>query len=217
MTYLDSLHETIRSVVCGVWDPPADGNCGFHVLAKGLTEGDSDSSRSPLKTYMDVRNDLAEEAKSHEGHYSQMLGAEELLNCMERLKIPKAGPVSKEKWLVAPDMLMVAANAYGRPCILLSESQPLTCVPTRVSPNHGKWGKPLFLAFVGGNHFFQPQFNQALDKVIPYPPVVSLYVRKDKAAWVAWKDLLKENLALWNSGGSETVTKKARRSSRRNK
>lgn len=173
-----------------IHNPPEDGHCGFHGLAKAL-EGKWD--------HIGVRKAMGQELSEHMDHYELLFGQEDARRLSVALRVSGKGPVGQDKWLVAPDMLIIAANAFGRCCILYSSDSSVTCPPSRVSPSKSTSNTPLLLAFVNGNHFVVPILSCATSQVIPYPPLYKLYTRDHKRVWVAWNDYLRGNLRIWES------------------
>ena len=116
-----------------------------------------------------------------------------------RSSVAGAEALGEGKWLVAPDMLVIAANTFGRPCINYSKQGSFTCIPTRISPTKATTHIPLFLAFVNGNHFVVPIITAVTRKDVPYPPIYSLYTGDKKRIWVAWNEYFRASLHLWET------------------
>ena len=153
-----------------------------------------------------MRKDLEEELKYHKDHY-KFFGTD-YEKMLKAIPVKTSNEVGTSKWLVVPDMLVVAANAYGRPCVTVSANNPMTFLPTRVSPTHSTSQSPLLLCFINGNHFISASLVGKADTVVPYPPVLKMYDRHNKRAWTAWHDLLQKNLALWETKQQSLGNKK---------
>lgn len=196
LPHVDQIHPTLVPFLLNIYDPPADGNCGYHALAHGLQVGAPKGQQ--VINYLDVRKDLRAELSNHLPHYTSIF-AGDLERINRAMDVPAPGPVKMDKWLVVPDMLVIASNAFGRPCVMISKEQPMTCLPTRVSPTQSSQRIPLLLCFINSNHFLAGVMAGKSEAIFPYPPVVSIYERLNKRPWSAWSSLIQQNLALWNS------------------
>lgn len=206
--YLAQVPDQMVPYLGRLFNPPADGACGYHVIAAATgIEG--------TESHLEVRRMLLEEFTTHrEAHEeflavsaarakprrvvdrSRLVGVAAVDDAIERLKCDSSAS-SSDSWLSMPTMGYAIASAFEQPVIFLVKEQALcwSFFPYRID---FKGSKPIVLSFVDNNHFVGYELQTGLS---PFPPPFrkgwttcsSQYITRWKAehtqSWTLWQDL----------------------------
>ncbi|MBW0525052.1 hypothetical protein O181_064767 [Austropuccinia psidii MF-1] len=148
------MHKSIEKI----FNPPADGNCGFHVVEKGL----SLSIPQKEKSWREVRPDLIEEIGRTHNYYNQILG--------EAVEMDKIRDNLMDTAITRIDNLLskcdhghILTNIHKGPFVIFHPDwknfppQPFLsnlCSSLEVSIIH-----PISLGHISGNHLIFIIFN----------------------------------------------------------
>lgn len=170
-----------------VFDPQADGNCGFRCIAKALGYDDDG--------WFQVRREMLEYAQSHRSNYERMLGGsrgfEKLVTSLSVKKLSDKAP--RAKWLDNFKHAQLVAETYRRPLCLL-DPKLIGCsswVPQQSGPP-GNSTEPIYLSFVNGCHW-QLVYVQGDPVPIPRPLITKSAVKPAHG----WPKVLSARVNLW--------------------
>ncbi|OAV85013.1 hypothetical protein PTTG_30869, partial [Puccinia triticina 1-1 BBBD Race 1] len=123
--YLSQIPGHLQQFIPNIFNPAADGNCGFHCVAKALGYNEDGWFR--------VREEMLKEASEYRAVYTKLQGSNDVMTkILERIKVEtKEMDIQPDKWLSRLDHGQILANTYGRPVIFLSISSCGTYLPLR--------------------------------------------------------------------------------------
>ncbi|POW16997.1 hypothetical protein PSTT_00857 [Puccinia striiformis] len=186
--YISQIPKHIQQHIKDVFDPTADGNCGFRCLARSLGYAEDG--------WRKVRKELTKEATDHKGVYLKLQGGEESMNrIIESLEESSKSPITTSQWLNKMNHGQIIANTYRRPIIFISNECSNTFLPLRLGPSVKLGCEPVYLLHVNGNHWVLANV-EGKDGVKPIPPPV-LASRVTSKTAKNWLSHLKEGLALY--------------------
>lgn len=141
---LNYLHESIkRTSVKSVFNPKADGNCGFRALAFCIYE---DEDR-----WKDVKTEMLSELHKNLDFYQRKLFAGKEYEMAERILVCRDESVSIDNYFTAPEHPRIACEAFRRAIAVYSDNgENQTYVPFLQEPVSSK---PLILQ-LAGLHFY---------------------------------------------------------------
>ncbi|MBW0466244.1 hypothetical protein O181_005959 [Austropuccinia psidii MF-1] len=150
-----------------IFNPPADGNCGFYAVAKGL----SLSSPQKEKSWREVRQDLIEEIDRNHNYYSKILGGEvEMDNPRDNLMATAITQMDNllSKWEHGP----ILTNTCKCPFLFFHPDwqnlPPQTFLPNLCTPCGASIMHPISLNQQNGNHWILIIFNEhEIGKLLP--------------------------------------------------
>ncbi|MBW0508024.1 hypothetical protein O181_047739 [Austropuccinia psidii MF-1] len=158
------MHKFIEKI----FNPPADGNCGFHAVAKGL----SLSSPQKEKSWREVRQDLIEEIDRNCKYYNQILGGAVEMDKI-RDNLMATAITRMDNWLSKWDHGPILTNTYKRPFVFFHPDwqnfPPQTFLPTLCSPCGVSIMHPISLGHINGNHWILIIFNEHEIGKLPLP------------------------------------------------
>ncbi|KAI7967357.1 hypothetical protein MJO29_000634 [Puccinia striiformis f. sp. tritici] len=113
------IPKHIQQHIKDVFDPTADGNCGFRCLARSLGYAEDG--------WRKVRKELTKEATDHKGVYLKLQGGEESMNrIIESLEESSKSPITTSQWLNKMNHGQIIANtAFSE--IGMRASLPASC------------------------------------------------------------------------------------------
>ncbi|POW00213.1 hypothetical protein PSHT_13170, partial [Puccinia striiformis] len=101
--YISQIPKHIQQHIKDVFDPTADGNCGFRCLARSLGYAEDG--------WRKVRKELTKEATDHKGVYLKLQGGEESMNrIIESLEESSKSPITTSQWLNKMNHGQIIAN-----------------------------------------------------------------------------------------------------------
>ena len=195
--YEKEIHNVLIPYVDHVWNPPADGNCGFHCVVHAW--GPRTPQFSGKWAIKRLRAAMLHNMREHEAYYASIFGGpSEVEGIMERLIIAPGAKVEKCNWLSKLDMGLVLANTLATPIVFWAEQHGETVVPSLVKPG-SEW-TPIHLGHVGSCHWILLNLKSAPNGVQPLPPIMAGWTSvKQTAAPVrrAWESILSPGLSHW--------------------
>jgi hypothetical protein len=191
-----TLPSWISKYVQSTYDPPGDGNCGYHCIAHQFAAEQPDGPYAKSDGWHQVRTDLLEEMTANKSHWTGRLGsAQEFSRVFQSLKVDRdVNYVPKEKWMSNLDIGPIVANRYNMPVIFASPTGSMTYLPTTKAPDAKPRG-PIFLAFINTNHWILVNVKRGL---IPYPPVSGLPRTTRGKPIEGWLEIVRPSLDLHN-------------------
>ncbi|KAI7936488.1 hypothetical protein MJO29_015791 [Puccinia striiformis f. sp. tritici] len=188
--YALQIPPDLQPYITQVFDPTADGNCGFRCIARVLGYKEDG--------WFQVRQELLKEATNHLAAYSKLQGGEETMkSILKNLEVKsKKTRTSVDKWLNKMVHGQMIANAYKRPVIFLSIADCNTFLPLRADPS--KRCEPIYLLHVNGNHWILA-LAQGKDGVKPIPPPVMASRIATKIA-KTWLSHVQKGIHLYAKG-----------------
>lgn len=78
---------------------------------------------------------MHQEAQDNDGHYTSTFGTTTYQHILAALEALNDYPLGMPKRLFAPEMMVLAANTYKRPCIIVSQEGAGTYVPSYFPPS----------------------------------------------------------------------------------
>lgn len=122
----------------------------------------------PGRGCLQVRQEMLQEAQENDGHYISIFGTTTYQHILAALEVLNDYPVGMTKWLFAPEMMVLAANTYKRPCIIVSQEGAGTYVPSYFPPRlTGPSPKPFVVAFVDSNHWIAVGLKEDPEDMCP--------------------------------------------------
>ncbi|KNE97965.1 hypothetical protein PSTG_08642 [Puccinia striiformis f. sp. tritici PST-78] len=185
--YALQIPPNLQPYITQVFDPTADGNCGFCCIARALGYKEDG--------WFQVRQELLKEATDHQAAYSKLQGGEETMeSIIKNLEVKsKKTRISGDKWLDKMAHGQMLANAYKRPVIFLLISDCNTFLPLRAGPS--EQCEPIYLLHVNGNHWILA-LVQGKDGVKPVPPPV-LATRMTTKIAKSWLSHIQKGIHLY--------------------
>jgi hypothetical protein len=172
--------EALKIYISSLFNPPSDGNCGYHCIAKAIGY-DNDLG------WFRVREEMIKELQSNFDHYSLLLGGKKATQTvLTSIKITqKSQKITKSKWLSHLDHGQIISNAYVRPVAFLSVNGSSTFLPLRVGPPASSCPPPIYLLYVDGSHWVLPNLKP-VNGILPLPPIVSAprFMSEEAKAWI---------------------------------
>ena len=150
-----------------IWNAPADGHCGFHCVAKGL------SIENPIKVLADCLKYVCTNKKFLETIWAGKDAVDKVQRSLQPMANCSALK-STELWFSKLDHGPLVANVYQRPVAFIGpEDQSHTCFPNSVpSPSTSNSNPPIYLLFTRGCHWELILVPQDKKVVIPLPPAL---------------------------------------------
>ncbi|OAV97377.1 hypothetical protein PTTG_26034 [Puccinia triticina 1-1 BBBD Race 1] len=159
---MSQIPNYLQQFILGVFDPPGNGNCGFHCIAQALGYIDNG--------WLRVQKEMVKEATKNRGVYSKLQGGEgQLKSVIESLTVEnEEANIGCDQWLSKLAHGQIIANTYGRPVVFLSIKDCSTYLPLCVGPGDSV---PIYLLYVDDSHWVLANVG-GKDGVKPIPPPV---------------------------------------------
>lgn len=141
--YIGNFHDKVKEFIIGIIDVPANGNCGYQVVANQLGFGEDG--------WHMVRKDLLRELITQENEYH--FDGEIKLDLKERLSFFQNDKFAPEsKWMLMPYMGHLIASFYEVVVIYFSQHQCLTFCPLR-SPTPNSDPNFIYIGYANSHYF----------------------------------------------------------------
>ena len=181
---MEALPTWIVKYAQTAYNPPPDGNCGYHCLAHALAHDNAEGPYKSPNGWFQVRQDLVRELDNQPHTWRRLLGEKDLQVVRERIMVPTPdSPVDTNKWLSRLDAGPLAAEVYNQPVIFLShDGGSMTFVPTSKAPGPKPKG-PIFLCFADGCHWFLLNVKRGTAP-FPSPRVSRAFSKSHAGPWL---------------------------------
>ena len=123
---VSNLPGWLQPYVEKVYDPEADGHCGYRsvAVALGCQEG----------SYMAIKEAIHKNIVSKAQWYQSYGGFEDVQKVLAKLKVSET-PCPKQHWMGMPSMGQAIANTWFRPVFFYSKEQTSSFLPAFAAPN----------------------------------------------------------------------------------
>jgi len=181
---MEALPTWIVQYAQAAYDPPPDGNCGYHCLAHALAFDDPDGAYSTPNGWLQVRQDLVKELDRQPNTWKRLLGAKDIQDVRHSIYVSTPeSPVGQSQWLSRLDAGPLAAEVYNRPIVFLTcDSGSITFLPISKAPGP-KPKSPIFLCFMDGCHWFLLNVKRGTAP-FPLPMVSRAYAKTSAGPWL---------------------------------
>jgi hypothetical protein len=179
--------------VKSIFDPCADGNCGFQCIARALGY-DKDG-------WLLVRNKILQQVSQNKPVYSKLQGKKKSINkiigglVVASLK----AKIGKDQWLNKLLHGHILANLYWQPIIFIGLTGSALFLPLQLGPGPSN-SDPIYLLHINSNHWVLADIEEE-EGVSPIPPafLVAKHTHKSAKDWhihiQKGRDLYKEIIA----------------------
>jgi len=168
--------EPLKNYIKSIWNPPADGHCGFSCIARALAITDPSYNRS--FAWKRVRQECLHLLKQNRVFFETIWRGSDPVNkeltCLSPHAVNGEGTVwHKGNWLSKLDTGPILANKYNRPIVFLSPGGDSNTIfpnwlPPQSQPPVSQ--EPIVLGFVNGCHYIHVQIAADDKGLFPMPP-----------------------------------------------